>query len=61
MMEWSWTWHICEYDTLPIELPKFEADGWVIFAIIPTGSLDRYCRVIVRRKRDAGALLESDG
>ena len=50
-MDHQWAWEIHNWNTVAINLARLEAEGWIIFAIVPTTDRDVYCRVIMRREK----------
>ena len=46
----EWTWQTGEWDTLPQELQKAEIEGWEIFSVCPIGEMERFVKIVMRRR-----------
>jgi hypothetical protein len=51
----EWTWQVSEWDKLPEDLRQAEIEGWEIFAVCPIGELERFVKIVMRRRHSASS------
>jgi hypothetical protein len=51
----EWTWEVSEWDHLPTDLRKAEIAGWEILCVCPIGEMERFVKIVMRRRGNAEA------